>query len=111
MLNAINLLAQTAITENILTIGCTGGGSHKYAKDFDDRLDIKFEQLDELVCLVRGMSFALTNIVGECYTFRHSEDKEGKGDKSSWQQVRSFFWSVLHDTLCLCDKLCVQTVL
>jgi type II pantothenate kinase len=53
----------TGITENIRTIGCTGGGAHKYAKEFEDQLGITFTQFDELGCLVRGMNFALTNVV------------------------------------------------
>lgn len=71
MVTAINMLAsQNAITENIKTIGCTGGGAHKYASDVEDQLDIHFEQQDELDCLVCGMHFALTHIENECYTYR-----------------------------------------
>jgi hypothetical protein len=71
MVSGIELLSSTGITENIRTIGCTGGGAHKYAKEFEDQLGITFVQLDELGCLVRGMNFALTNVVGECYTYRN----------------------------------------
>jgi pantothenate kinase len=71
MASGIEMLSSTGITENIRTIGCTGGGAHKYAKEFEDQLGITFVQLDELGCLVRGMNFALTNVVGECYTYRN----------------------------------------
>ena len=71
MVSGIELLSSTGITENIRTIGCTGGGAHKYAKEFEEQLGITFVQLDELGCLVRGMNFALTNVVGECYTYRN----------------------------------------
>ena len=71
MASGIEMLSCTGITENIRTIGCTGGGAHKYAKEFEDQLGITFVQLDELGCLVRGMNFALTNVVGECYTYRN----------------------------------------
>lgn len=70
MKNAINLLSSTGITENIRTIGCTGGGSHKYAHTFEEELGIKFHAMDELVSLMRGMHFALTNVSEECYTYR-----------------------------------------
>ena len=74
MMDAIKLLNSAAITENIRSIGCTGGGAHKYAQEFSDQLDIDFVQLDELKCLVRGMNYALSNIPNECYTYRlHSE--------------------------------------
>ena len=71
MVSGIEMLSATGITENIRTIGCTGGGAHKYAKEFEEQLGITFVQLDELGCLVRGMNFALTNVVGECYTYRN----------------------------------------
>ena len=71
MASGIEMLSCTGIAENIRTIGCTGGGAHKYAKEFEDQLGITFVQLDELGCLVRGMNFALTNVVGECYTYRN----------------------------------------
>jgi hypothetical protein len=32
------MLSSTGITENIRTIGCIGGGAHKYAKEFEDQL-------------------------------------------------------------------------
>ena len=71
---AIDLLSSTSLTENIATIGCTGGGAHKFAKQFEDQLDIKFVQNDELKSLVRGMHFALTDVADECYTYRPESD-------------------------------------
>ena len=74
MVNAIDTLANTTnVANNIRAIGCTGGGAHKFAKIVDEELDIKFDQMDELGCLVRGMHFALTNIEDECYTYRRHE--------------------------------------
>ena len=75
MIRAIDALASnTDIAHNIRTIGCTGGGAHKFANAVDEALDIKFEQMDELGCVVRGMHFALTNIANECYTYRMQSD-------------------------------------
>ena len=71
MNTGIEMLSFTGITENIRTLGCTGGGAHKYAKEFEEQLGITFVQLDELGCLVRGMNFALTNVENECYTYRN----------------------------------------
>lgn len=70
MISAIDLLASTSVTENIHTIGCTGGGAHKYAKEFAERLDITVHQTDEFTSLIRGMHFALSQVVDECYTYR-----------------------------------------
>ena len=88
MVNAMDLLASTSITEHIHTIGCTGGGAHKYAKEFSERLDITLHSTDELGCLVRGMHFALTNVIDECYTYRKighiSADHNSK--PSLWQK-------------------------
>jgi len=74
MISAINILSQSdSFTQNIRTIGCTGGGAVKYAKVVEEDLGIKFNQLDELGSLVRGMHFALTSIDGECYTYRKDD--------------------------------------
>ena len=75
MSDAMSLLGAASITENIRSIGCTGGGAHKYAKKFLDELDIQFVQQDELNSLIRGMHYALTNFYGECYTYRFEGDE------------------------------------
>jgi pantothenate kinase len=41
--SAIDMLSSTSVTENIRTIGCTGGGAHKFAQEFEENLDIKFQ--------------------------------------------------------------------
>jgi type II pantothenate kinase len=91
MMEAINYLASTAITENIRTIGCTGGGGHKYAKQFAEQLEIKVVPLDELGCLVRGMDFTLTNVANECYTYRQRQldgttSSSNTNDEKRWQK-------------------------
>ena len=53
-IGAIRLLSSTSIIENIRTIGCTGGGAHKYAKEFEEELEITFAKVDELSSLIRG---------------------------------------------------------
>jgi type II pantothenate kinase len=70
MMSAISMLSSTGITENIRTTGCTGGGAHKYSKEFEEQLGITVHQEDELSCLISGMAFAIKNVVGECYTYR-----------------------------------------
>jgi hypothetical protein len=74
MVLAINVLSSSGVTENIRTIGCTGGGAHKYAKQFEEQLGITFHPFDELGSLIRGMNFVLMNVVGECYSYRRSPD-------------------------------------
>lgn len=86
MISAINMLShQSAFTENIKTIGCTGGGAHKYAADVEEQLDIHFEQKDELECLVSGMHFALTYIDQECYTYRSANV-----DQSNQKEMKEY---------------------
>jgi len=53
MVTAIKHLSSSALVENIRTIGCTGGGAHKFAGEFEEELEITFDKCDELVCLVR----------------------------------------------------------
>jgi type II pantothenate kinase len=70
MTTAIETLSTTGVTQNIRTIGCTGGGAHKYAQAISDQLDITVQETDEMECLIRGMHFAIMNIPAECYTYR-----------------------------------------
>ena len=79
MIPAINNVSATGITENIRSIGCTGGGAHKYAHEFQDKLGITFHQMDELGCLIRGLQFTLLNVEGECYTYRSDPEIESNG--------------------------------
>ena len=91
IISAINMLShQSAFTEHIKTIGCTGGGAHKYAAEVEELLDIKFEQQDELECLVSGMHFALTYIDKECYTYRSAnvDQTSQKETKEYTQRVQ-----------------------
>jgi pantothenate kinase len=63
-------LSSTEITENIKSIGCTGGGAHKYGHIINELLEIEVVKFDELQCLIRGMHFVLMNYGAECYTYR-----------------------------------------
>jgi type II pantothenate kinase len=76
MLAAINLVSSSAFTEHVQSIGCTGGGAHKYSNEIFEKLEITVHKYDELGCLVRGMLFALSNFPDECYTFRNADDTE-----------------------------------
>lgn len=73
VITAINVLSSTAVMEHIKSLGCTGGGAHKYAKQILEELEITLNKFDELGCLVRGMHFALTNFSDECYTYRNAD--------------------------------------
>ena len=77
MVSAIKFVNSTAPIENIRSIGCTGGGAHKYASEFEEELEITFNKFDELHSLVRGMHFALNNFESECYTYRAEGLAEG----------------------------------
>lgn len=73
MVDAIKYVSSAAPIEDIHSIGCTGGGAHKFAGEFEEELDITFNKFDELECLVRGMHFALNNFQDECFTYRPEE--------------------------------------
>jgi type II pantothenate kinase len=88
MVNAIDVISMHGEAfHNVRTIACTGGGAHKYAKEVEEFLAVKFEQMDELHCLIRGMHFSLTNVVDECYTYRRSEMAEAEGVKEYTERV------------------------
>lgn len=88
----IDMLSGTEITRNIHTIGCTGGGAHKYAKRFADDLGIEVQQQDELRSLMIGMHFVMMNNVGECYTYRYDEDLHSQ---AQWKRdVKDFVHKV-----------------
>lgn len=82
MVDAIKYVSSAAPIENILSIGCTGGGAHKFAGEFEEELGITFNKWDELECLVRGMHFALNNFQDECFTYR-AEDTVDVGGEAS----------------------------
>lgn len=81
MPSVIELVSNSTIHHNIKTIGCTGGGAYKYSNMFSDQLDINVIKMDEMDCLMRGLHFILTNVVGECYTYR--PEGEDDGDRST----------------------------
>lgn len=74
MVAAINHLSAASVTDHIKTVGCTGGGAHKYSSIIHEELDITLDKYDELGCLVQGMMFALLNFPDECYTYRNCDD-------------------------------------
>ncbi len=81
MMNAIHYVSKaTAVSEHIKTMGCTGGGAHKYDAEISEELDIEVHKYDELGCLVRGMLFALNNFPNELYTYRFVENHNGNVD-------------------------------
>ncbi|KAL7470124.1 hypothetical protein ACHAXS_010349 [Conticribra weissflogii] len=70
MKNAMNLMRINNFHLNIKEIGSTGGGSHKFANDWERELGITMKKQDEMDSLVAGMQFVMSDIVGECYTFK-----------------------------------------
>lgn len=71
---AVELFKRNDLHVNIVQIGATGGGAHKYAKDWETTLGIKMQKHDELDCLVAGLQYVLADVVGECYTFMPSQN-------------------------------------
>lgn len=72
MNNTMDLIKSNNLHKNIVEMGATGGGAHKYADMWDEVLGITMKKTDELESLVAGMQFVLAdgNVVGESYTFK-----------------------------------------
>jgi type II pantothenate kinase len=81
MKHAMDLIRYNDMHLHIAEMGATGGGAHKYAKDWERVLGIKMDKQDELDSLVAGMQYVLSTVVGECYTFRPR--KKGRQRSSS----------------------------
>ena len=103
MPTAITKLSSTEITMNIKSIGCTGGGAHKYSQLIKDVLEIQVLQFDELKCLVRGMHFVMMNHEQECYTYRYDDDAQSKRD-ISWQRDAKDYCHKVHIPYSLIQK-------
>lgn len=85
MENAMDLIRINDLHQNIVSMGATGGGAHKYAADWQRLLGIKMEKVDELDSLVTGMQFVLSTVIGECYTYRprlHDQESSASSDAS-----------------------------
>ncbi|XP_047307659.1 pantothenate kinase 1 isoform X2 [Impatiens glandulifera] len=50
-------------------VKATGGGAFKFADLFKDKLDIVFDKVDEMECLVSGANFLLKTVHPEAYTY------------------------------------------
>lgn len=89
MQEAMQLIKKYNMHVNIHYMGATGGGAHKYAKDWEDGLDIRMEKYDELDSLVAGMQFILSDVVGECHTFipEDSDDKSASTTASTMDSM------------------------
>ena len=72
MSSAMELIKSNNLHSNIVQMGATGGGAHKYADMWEENLGITMKKTDELESLVAGMQFVLEdgNAVGESYTFK-----------------------------------------
>jgi len=74
MTQAMKLIRAHSLHLNIVQMGATGGGAHKYANAFEENLGIQMAPKGELDSLVVGMQFVLSDVDGECYTFKPNED-------------------------------------
>eukprot|EP00594_Rhizosolenia_setigera_P007268 CAMPEP_0178942920 /NCGR_PEP_ID=MMETSP0789-20121207/2276_1 /TAXON_ID=3005 /ORGANISM="Rhizosolenia setigera, Strain CCMP 1694" /LENGTH=727 /DNA_ID=CAMNT_0020622411 /DNA_START=155 /DNA_END=2338 /DNA_ORIENTATION=+ len=106
--DAIDMIRANNLHSNITEIGATGGGAHKFSKDWEDTLGIKMIATEELASLVAGMQFVLSdgNVVGESYTFKPSsknesenqeDKKEGKSQKNNTPPEDSWSSKVHYD--------------
>ena len=75
MRNAMDLIRANNLHMNIVAMGATGGGAHKYAEDWERILGIRMDKQEEMDSLVAGMQFVLSTVIGECYTFRPKSER------------------------------------
>lgn len=61
---------------NYRCVRATGGGSYKYAENFESAIGIKLARLDEMSCVVAGLNFLLTSVNMEVYSFKQPTDVE-----------------------------------
>jgi len=111
---AIDLIFANGLHNNVRQFGCTGGGAHKFASEFLEKLDVQMVKYDEMDCLVRGLQFVVNSVVSEFFTYhsspdngltlqrvdsdleteffldtsRHSEENEGNEEESKEKQTR-----------------------
>lgn len=97
MSSAMDLIKATNIHANIVEMGATGGGAHKYADMWEQTLGITMKKTEELESLVAGMQFVLADrqLVAESYTFKPSlsyltninhNDQEFTQEYENWSQ-------------------------
>uniref|UniRef100_A0A7S4D8P4 pantothenate kinase n=1 Tax=Heterosigma akashiwo TaxID=2829 RepID=A0A7S4D8P4_HETAK len=75
MEDAVELIASNRLHRSVREMGCTGGGAHKFAGLFRERLAVGLRKHDEMDCLVRGLQFAGRAVVAEFFTYA-SPDRE-----------------------------------
>jgi len=80
---ALELIRISSFHRNILHIGATGGGAHRFSNEFEQVLGIKIMKQDELDSMVAGLQFALRDFPHECYTFVPDEDAIIQTESSS----------------------------
>lgn len=96
MENAMELIRANDLHLTIREMGATGGGAHKFANDWDQKLGIQMKKKEELDSLVAGMQFVISTVVGECYTFRPKRASEtgcGKTDRAPKKSINRSFES------------------
>jgi type II pantothenate kinase len=80
---ALELIRISSFHRNILHIGATGGGAHRFSNEFEQILGIKMVKQDELDSMVAGLQFALRDCPNECYTFVPDEDAIRRSESGS----------------------------
>jgi len=95
MENALDLIKDNNLHVNIKRMGATGGGAHKYAQDWERIVGIQMNKHEELECMVVGMQFILSYVVGECYTFKPNVDQNesSKADEDKPRPINDNWWS------------------
>ncbi|GMH65830.1 hypothetical protein TrRE_jg7979 [Triparma retinervis] len=70
MEGALELMKREGLDRSIHSMGCTGGGAHKYENLWSEQVGIDMVKHGEMETMVKGIEFLLGNRVGECYSYK-----------------------------------------
>jgi len=73
MKKVMKFIKAHGLDQYIEEVGATGGGAHKFADVWDEKLGIQMVKHEELESALVGMQFCLSDVIGECYTYKQPD--------------------------------------
>ena len=76
MTSAIHMICQQGLNQSIHVVCCTGGGAHKFERQFKTEANITLNKCDEIECTIQGLNFLL-GILSEAavYSFENVDSQ------------------------------------
>ena len=87
MEGAIELIQSLDLHIGIRSMYATGGGAHKYAQMFQERLGISLQQKDELRTVVSGLRFVVNELNDAVYTLHNVKFSSSGSQKNTTQRI------------------------